>query len=81
MYLCEDVNTAVKILSEKLTFILDTMAPMKTIQVRKKYVPWLSKATLNLMKERDALQKHAAESKNDDEVLKVEESDKQQIKV
>ena len=67
LYLCEDVNTAVKILSEKLTFILDTMAPMKTIQVRKKYVPWLSKATLNLMKERDALQKNAAESKNDDD--------------
>ena len=39
LYLCEDVNVAVRLLSDKLTFILDTMATMRTIQVRKKYAP------------------------------------------
>ena len=58
LYLCQDVNVAVKLLSDKLTFILDTMAQMKTIQVRKKYVPWLSKTTLSLIKERNILHKN-----------------------
>ena len=63
IYLSSDVNTAVQLLSDKITFILDTMAPMRTIQVRKKFAPWLSKVTLDLMKERDTLQKLAAETK------------------
>ena len=32
-YLCQDVDKAVKVLSDKITFILDIMAPMKTIQI------------------------------------------------
>ena len=63
IYLCEDVNTAVELLSSKITFILDTMAPMKTIQVRTRYAPWLSKQTIQLMKERDQQQKTASETK------------------
>ena len=70
LYLCEDVDTAVKILSDKLTFILDTMAPIRTIQVRKKYAPWLSKTTLELMKERDNIQKIAAQTKDRDDWTK-----------
>ena len=70
LYLCEDVNVAVRLLSDKLTFILDTMAPMRTIQVRKKYAPWLSKTTLELMKERDKLQKIAVETKDRDDWTK-----------
>ena len=60
LYLATDVNEAVKILSEKLTFILDTMAPMRTIQVRTKYNPWFSGITLDLIKERNALQKKSS---------------------
>ena len=63
LYMCEDVDNAVKLLSDKITFILDTMAPMKTVQIRKKYAPWLSKTTLDLMKERDKLQKLAVETR------------------
>ena len=63
IYLAEDVNTAVTILSNKITFILDTLAPMKTIQVRTKYAPWLSKHTIELMKERNRKQKVASETK------------------
>ena len=39
LYLCSDVDTAVDLLTNKLTFILDTLAPMKTIQVRTRYAP------------------------------------------
>ena len=53
VYLCDDVNTAVEILTNELTFILDAMAPMRTIQVRTRYAPWLTSTTINLMKERD----------------------------
>ena len=63
LYLSTDVNQAVQILSDKITFILDVMAPIRTIQVRTKYAPWLSKETIRLMKERDNLQRIAAESK------------------
>ena len=67
LYCCDDVENAVKLLTSKLTFILDTMAPIKTIQMRKKYAPWLSPTTLGLMKERDTLQKVASENKNRDD--------------
>ena len=67
LYLCNDVDLAVKMLTEKITFILDTMAPMRTVQIRKKYAPWLSKTTLDLMKERDQLQKKASQSRNEDD--------------
>ena len=62
LYLCNDVDTAVDILTRKLTFILDTMAPMKTYQVRTRYAPWLTSLTINLMKERDLQQKKASET-------------------
>ena len=62
VYLCEDLDSAVQLLSDKLTFILDGMAPMRTVQVRKKYAPRLSKTTLELMKERDSVQKLASET-------------------
>ena len=63
LYLCNDANTAVELLTSKLKFILDTLAPMKTIQIRTRYAPLLSKVTLELMKERDKQQKLAAETK------------------
>ena len=71
IYLETDVNIAVKLLSEKITSILDTMAPMRTIQVRKKFAPWLSQATLDLMKERDQLQKLAAETGSREDFKKL----------
>ena len=67
LYLSEDVNAAVQILSSKLTFILDTMAPMRTIQVRVKYAPWLTKTTVDLMRERDQQQRVASETHTDED--------------
>ena len=43
------------------------MAPVKTFQVRTKFAPWLSKETLELMKERDELHKVASETKKKDD--------------
>ena len=64
LYLCNDANAAVEMLTSKITFILDTLAPMKTIQVRTRYAPWLSTCTVSLMKERDRQQKIASETKS-----------------
>ena len=50
IYLSDNVNTAVSKLTNKLNDVLNVMAPMKTIQIRQKYNPWISQETLNLMK-------------------------------
>ena len=60
LYTCEDVNQAVEILTSKLTRILDTMAPLRTVQCRRHYAPWLTTDTKQLIKERDSAQKIAA---------------------
>ena len=70
LYLCDDADTAVRLLSSKITFILDAVAPMRTIQVRTRYAPWLSSTTIELMKERDIQQKLASESNSRDEWVK-----------
>ena len=44
----------------KLNGILDRLAPVKTIQVRKNYAPWLSPATKQLMNDRDIAQNRAS---------------------
>ena len=67
VYLSEDVDVAVHLLSEKLTGILDKMAPLRTIQIRTNYNPFISEETLKMMKERDKLQKIASETKNKDD--------------
>ena len=43
---------------------------MRTIQVRTRYAPWLSSATIELMKERDIQQTLASESNSRDEWVK-----------
>ena len=67
VYLCSDVDMAVKLLSDKITFILDEMAPMKTIQIRSNYNPWLSQQTKDMMEERDRMQKLAVETKDQED--------------
>ena len=94
IYCCNDVEVAVTLLTEKLTSILDKMAPIKIIQVRTQYSPWLSQKTKCKMKERDEAQKKAAETKSDDDwkkykslrnsvntILKVEKKSWQQNKL
>ena len=63
IYQCEDVDLALKMLSDNLIAILDRMAPIRTIQIRENYAPWLSYETKKLMAERDSAQQMAAQSK------------------
>ena len=67
IYSCNDVNEAVRMLTEKLTFILDRLAPIRSIQVRQKYCPWLSQQTKDLIHERNQAQKTASETQNNDD--------------
>ena len=53
IYSCQDANQAASLLTSKLTTILDAMAPIRTIQVRSNYAPWLSDKTKHLLKERN----------------------------
>ena len=63
VYMIEDVNLAVEMVTNKITAILDIMAPVKVIQARAKYAPWLSEATKNKIIARNEAQKKASETK------------------
>ena len=56
-----------EIFSKKITEVLDIMAPIKTIQARSNYSPWLSEDTKNLMKQRDETQRLASETQKQDD--------------
>ena len=60
VYSSEDVDSALCEFNTKVTKILDEFAPVKSFQVRNNYVPWLSKQTLDIMKERNTAQHRAA---------------------
>ena len=62
VYTCENVEEAVKIMTRKISSILDKMAPIKNIQVRTKYAPWMSENTKQRLKERNEAQKIAVET-------------------
>ena len=57
IYMCDDIETAVEKLAEKITVILDRHAPIRMIQVRSKYAPWLTDATKEMMQRRNIAQK------------------------
>ena len=59
VYSCQDVNIAVHLLTSKLSTALDKYAPVKTIQVRSRYAPWLSDRSKLIMGERDRAQQAA----------------------
>ena len=73
VYLSSDVEEAVKMFTKKVTEILDEMAPMKSIQIRSNYSPWLCKDTLDLMKARDEVQKLTSETKCRDDWVKYKQ--------
>jgi hypothetical protein len=64
---CNDTDTATELLVSKLTGILDTLAPIITIQVRSNYVPGLSDETKLLQKERNLAQEKAAQTDDPDD--------------
>ena len=62
MLLCSEVDKAAELLTNKLTEILDQMAPIKKFQTRKNYAPWMSKDTKILKNNRDLAHKRAIET-------------------
>ena len=59
---CIDVNEASELLVNKINKVLDKMAPIRTVQVRAKYAPWLSRDTKDLQTSRNNAQKTAAQT-------------------
>ena len=64
LYLADDVDEALAILNTKISCILDEMAPIRRIQIRKKFAPWLSQESKKLMRARDYAQSRANITKN-----------------
>ena len=64
----EDIEVAADIFTEVFTKVLEKHAPLKVIQNRSNYIPYISKEIQNLMKERNFLKERAAET-GDDEVF------------
>ena len=62
IYMTENVELAVELMTGRITAILDKMAPIRTIQTRSQYAPWLSEATKIKIKERNEAQKRALET-------------------
>ena len=60
VYTCTDPNKAVQLLTEKISEVLDKFAPVRTIQVRSRYAPWISEEVKAKMIERDRAQQAAA---------------------
>ena len=67
VYLCEDLESAVNMVSTKLNLILDEMAPVKVVQVRTHYAPWVSKEMKQKIKTRNDAQKKAAETQSEED--------------
>ena len=59
---CTDVNQAAELLVNKMCNVLDQIAPVRTIQTKSRYAPWLSEETKNLQNERNAAQKTASQT-------------------
>ena len=67
VYSTNDVNDAVRVLTGKLTSVLDKFAPVKTIQVRGRYAPWITPQVKAKMSERDRAQLKASATQCQDD--------------
>ena len=65
IYVCEDANTASELFTEKVNSILDKHAPVKKIQVRSQFAPWLSEETKACIAARDQAYKTALSDRSD----------------
>ena len=66
IYASSDVNEAVELMTKKLTSVLDQFAPVRIIQVRSRYAPWLTEEVKTKMVERDRAQQAAAATQSPD---------------
>ena len=61
------MEKAVQLLTSNINRVLDQFAPVRTVQMRSRYAPWLSSETKAIMKERDAAQVQASYSNHPDD--------------
>ena len=64
-----DVNLAAELLDAKLKLVLDELAPIRSVQTRANYAPWLEKETKQLQERRNKAHKKAAESGEEEGAL------------
>ena len=64
LYMSQDANTSAEILTSNITSILDKLAPVKTIQIKSNYAPWLNDKLKAMMRKRDEAQRNASRSGN-----------------
>ena len=64
-YNCENIDIVNDTFEQKIGDILNTMAPMKNIQLRQKYANWLDEEISQKMKDRDVLREVARGTDND----------------
>ena len=62
---CTDLETASRIFQEEFGKILENHAPVKVLQTRNHYLPYLSDETKLLMEERNALKEEATKLSDD----------------
>ena len=67
VYSSTDVDIAVDIFTNKLTEILDRMAPIRKFQIRTKYAAWVGEDTKEKMQARNIAQQSAAISGLDED--------------
>ena len=63
----DNVDYAVDLLTEKISKVLNEMAPVKKIQCRAKYAPWISDSTKKKIKKRNAAQKRALDTNDNND--------------
>ena len=64
VYASCDVDFALFYFTSLMNQVLDAHAPWVTFQIRKKYSPWITKETLELMKKRDNAKEDASKKAN-----------------
>ena len=69
VYKCDYVEQAVEHFTNTFVALLDKHIPLRVIQIRKNYVPWLSDQTKQLMEERDLAHRLVASSSRQDDWL------------
>ena len=72
LYCCEDPEEAAHIFTNKLSSVLDEIAPVKKFQVQNHYAPWLTSSTKALISDCELAQIKAIETgdENDWKIFK-----------
>ena len=62
VYSCANASVAADNLNQELSKVLDKWAPIRKVQIRQNYRPWISKETKDLINQRNLAQELASRS-------------------